>query len=116
MTQQFPNAFEFNEYFLTTVLDHLYSCLFGTFLFNSEKERRENRVHTKTQSLWSFVNSGRALYLNPMYCADLDHKVALFPVASIRYMKFWKGYYCRWVILLQLFWKENSLDLVRFLL
>lgn len=96
VTQQFPNAFEFNEYFLTTVLDHLYSCLFGTFLYNSDKERRENRVHTRTQSLWSFVNSGRALYLNPMYCADLDHKVALFPVASIRYMKFWKGYYCRW--------------------
>lgn len=96
ITQQFPNAFEFNEYFLTTVLDHLYSCLFGTFLFNSDKERRENKVHTRTQSLWSFVNSSRPLYLNPMYCADLDHKLALFPVASIRYMKFWKSYYCRW--------------------
>ena len=32
--QQFPNAFEFNEYLLCVVLDHLYSCLFGTFLCN----------------------------------------------------------------------------------
>lgn len=36
---QFPTAFEFNEYFLITILDHLYSCLFGTFLCNSEQQR-----------------------------------------------------------------------------
>lgn len=28
MTRQFPSAFEFNELFLITILDHLYSCLF----------------------------------------------------------------------------------------
>ena len=42
--QQFPNAFEFNEYLLTVVLDHLYSCLFGTFLCNSDKERKDLKV------------------------------------------------------------------------
>lgn len=36
---KFPAAFEFNELFLITILDHLYSCLFGTFLCNCEKER-----------------------------------------------------------------------------
>jgi len=96
VSQQFPNAFEFNEYFLTTILDHLYSCLFGTFLFNSEKERRDNKLSTRSQSLWSFINSKRAVFLNPMYCGVLDNTKALFPVASIRYIKFWKGYYCRW--------------------
>ena len=44
----------------------------------------------------SFINSRRSLFLNPMYCASLDKRVALFPVASIRYMKLWKSYYCRW--------------------
>ncbi|XP_056302767.1 myotubularin-related protein 1b isoform X3 [Danio aesculapii] len=39
MTRQFPSAFEFNELFLIMVLDHLFSCLFGTFLYNSEQER-----------------------------------------------------------------------------
>ena len=39
----------------------------------------------RTQSLWSFINSKRAIFLNPMYCAPLDDKVALFPVASIRF-------------------------------
>lgn len=41
MCSQFPSAFEFNELFLVTILDHLYSCLFGTFLYNSEQERVE---------------------------------------------------------------------------
>ena len=36
---QFPAAFEFNENFLVTMLDHLYSGLFGTFLCNSEQQR-----------------------------------------------------------------------------
>lgn len=96
VTQQFPNAFEFNDYFLTVILDHLYSCLFGTFLANTDKERRDLKLATRTQSLWSFVNSNRSRFLNPMYCAPLDDKVALFPIASIRYIKFWRGYYCRW--------------------
>jgi len=96
VTQQFPNAFEFNDYFLTVILDHLYSCLFGTFLYNTEKERRDRGVKQKTQSLWSFVNSNRARFLNPMYCKPLDQKVVLFPLASIRCIKFWRGYYLRW--------------------
>lgn len=43
---QFPSAFEFNELFLITILDHLYSCLFGTFLYNSEQERMEQARFT----------------------------------------------------------------------
>jgi myotubularin-related protein 1/2 len=56
ISNQFPHALEFNEYFLITVLDHLYSNLFGTFLFNSEKERMKEKVKDRTQSLWSLVN------------------------------------------------------------
>ncbi|KAL5281195.1 MTMR2 family protein [Megaselia abdita] len=37
--QQFPYSLEFNELFLITILDHLYSCRFGTFLYNTEGER-----------------------------------------------------------------------------
>jgi len=33
------SGFEFNEEFLVTVLDALYSCQYGTFLCNSERER-----------------------------------------------------------------------------
>jgi len=36
---QFPTAFEFNELFLIVILEHLYSCRYGTFLYNSEQQR-----------------------------------------------------------------------------
>ncbi|ODM94150.1 Myotubularin-related protein 2 [Orchesella cincta] len=96
VTLQFPYAFEFNEYFLITILDHLYSCRFGTFLYNTEKERMTNEVKKKTISLWSMVNSRRDLYINPFYCEEAGSNRVLLPSPAIRHLKIWKGYYCRW--------------------
>lgn len=42
LTSQFPTAFEFNERLLLTILDHLYSCRFGTFLYNCESARDQH--------------------------------------------------------------------------
>ncbi|XP_072040453.1 phosphatidylinositol-3,5-bisphosphate 3-phosphatase MTMR2-like isoform X2 [Amphiura filiformis] len=95
ITRQFPNAFEFNENFLITILDHLYSCLFGTFLFNCERERVKDQVKTKTQSLWSYINSNREEFENPLY-ASYGHQHVLFPVASMRRIELWTTYYIRW--------------------
>ncbi|CAG5114831.1 unnamed protein product [Candidula unifasciata] len=95
MTQQFPNAFEFNENFLITILDHLYSCLFGTFLYNCERERVKERVPELTVSLWSYINYQQEEFTNPLYTAHV-HQHVLFPVASVRRLEIWTGYYCRW--------------------
>ncbi|KAJ8028352.1 Myotubularin-related protein 2 [Holothuria leucospilota] len=95
ITKQFPNAFEFNEHFLITILDHLYSCLFGTFLFNCERERVREQVKVKTVSLWSHINSNRDEFINPMF-ASYPHQHVIFPVASMRRIEFWAGYYLRW--------------------
>ncbi|XP_022689701.1 myotubularin-related protein 2-like isoform X2 [Varroa jacobsoni] len=92
---QFHNAFEFNENFLVTILDHLYSNLFGTFLYNSEKIRLEKNAKARTESLWSMVNSNADLYLNPLYTRYPQQSV-LFPVPSQRRIRLWKTYYCRW--------------------
>ncbi|KAK2873056.1 hypothetical protein Q8A67_022953 [Cirrhinus molitorella] len=94
MTRQFPSAFEFNEVFLITVLDHLYSCLFGTFLYNSEQERVSKEVYSKTTSLWSYVNSQLEEFTNPLY-VNYEHHV-LYPVASLRHLELWVSYYVRW--------------------
>uniref|UniRef100_A0A8C2IAY4 phosphatidylinositol-3,5-bisphosphate 3-phosphatase n=1 Tax=Cyprinus carpio TaxID=7962 RepID=A0A8C2IAY4_CYPCA len=94
MMRQFPTAFEFNELFLITILDHLYSCLFGTFLYNSEQERVEKEVNGKTVSLWSYINSQPEDFTNPFY-VDYENHV-LYPVASIRHLELWIGYYVRW--------------------
>ena len=42
---QFPNAFEFRDNFLIEILDQLYSCRFGTFLCNMEKERQQASIY-----------------------------------------------------------------------
>ncbi|XP_063059678.1 myotubularin-related protein 1b isoform X1 [Engraulis encrasicolus] len=94
MTKQFPSAFEFNELFLITVLDHLYSCLFGTFLYNSEMERVLKEVPSQTVSLWSYVNSHVEEFSNPFYVAYADH--VLYPLASTRHLELWTSYYVRW--------------------
>ncbi|XP_060951770.1 myotubularin-related protein 1a isoform X2 [Limanda limanda] len=94
MTRQFSAAFEFNELFLITVLDHLYSCLFGTFLYNSEEERTAKEVQTKTVSLWSYINSQPEDFTNPFY-VDYEHHV-LYPLVSSRHLELWTSYYARW--------------------
>ncbi|XP_051755582.1 myotubularin-related protein 1a isoform X5 [Ctenopharyngodon idella] len=94
MMRQFPTAFEFNELFLITILDHLYSCLFGTFLYNSEQERVEKALNSKTVSLWSYINSQPEDFTNPFY-VDYENHV-LYPLATLRHLELWTGYYVRW--------------------
>ncbi|XP_039287776.1 myotubularin-related protein 2 [Nilaparvata lugens] len=93
VTTMYPNAFQFNEHFLITILDHLYSCRFGTFLYNSDRERAAEKVKQRTTSLWSMINSSLDVYRNPLYHAQPQ---ALIPVASIRCIRLWRGLYCRW--------------------
>ncbi|KAG5844083.1 myotubularin-like [Anguilla anguilla] len=94
MTKQFPTAFEFNDRFLMTVLDHLYSCRFGTFLYNCESAREANEVKLKTVSLWSLINSDSSSYINLFYTMESSH--VLYPVASMRHLELWVNYYIRW--------------------
>ncbi|XP_053647757.1 phosphatidylinositol-3,5-bisphosphate 3-phosphatase MTMR2 isoform X3 [Cherax quadricarinatus] len=93
--RQFPHAFQFTEDLLITLLNHLYSCLFGTFLYNSERERMEKEVKTKTVSLWSLILSNQSDFENPLYNPATRHHV-LFPLTSMRHLCLWDKYYCRW--------------------
>ncbi|XP_051506911.1 myotubularin-like isoform X3 [Myxocyprinus asiaticus] len=53
MTKQFPTAFEFNERLLVVILDHLFSCRFGTFLYNCESARESNqKKESHTHLFW----------------------------------------------------------------
>lgn len=88
---QFPCSFEFNEKFLVEILDNLYNCKFGTFLFNNERKRQI--VRQRTVSLWTYINSNVIQYKNPFYIPDLS---VLNPGTGIQDLVFWKNYYCRW--------------------
>ncbi|PCH37791.1 phosphotyrosine protein [Wolfiporia cocos MD-104 SS10] len=76
--RQFPERFEFNERFLLQLHYHLYSCQFGSFLFNTERERRVGEGGPppcdRTVSVWDFFNSPPELELNrnPDYDPSMD--------------------------------------------
>ena len=76
--RQFPERFEFNERFLHQLYYHLYSCQFGTFLFNCERERKVGDGGPppcdRTVSIWDFLNSPAEMVQNrnPTYDPTLD--------------------------------------------
>lgn len=75
LLHQFPNRFEFNERFLRRLLYHLYSCQYGTFLYNNEKSRMDARVQERTASVWAYFLSRKAEFINKNYDPEVDDHV-----------------------------------------
>ncbi|KAH0583551.1 hypothetical protein H2248_009177 [Termitomyces sp. 'cryptogamus'] len=107
--RQFPDRFEFNERFLHQLYYHLYSCQFGTFLYNCERERRVGDGDTpppseRTVSVWDFLNSPpeMALNVNSIYNPSLDDPISRAPDADMgvlfpnpKDVRFWNELYGR---------------------
>jgi myotubularin-related protein 6/7/8 len=72
---QHPTRFEFSERFLRRLLYHLYSCQYGTFLFDNEKERVEARAKERTRSVWDYFLCRKQEFMNPKYEPDIDDSV-----------------------------------------
>ncbi|XP_026214615.1 myotubularin-related protein 7b isoform X1 [Anabas testudineus] len=94
LSEQFPCAFEFNERFLIAIHTHVYSCQYGTFLGNCQKERRHMRLHERAHSLWPQLWKDRAEYTNPVYKAELSQSQGILRPNTTPYcFKMWKGLY-----------------------
>jgi myotubularin-related protein 1/2 len=94
LMRQFPLAFEFNEAFLLSLLDHVFSCRYGTFLFNNEKERVACNLRSRTPSLWTYFLSDDNVwrYVNPLYTPDESR---LVPDVTARRIVLWEGFFFR---------------------
>jgi len=112
MQQQFPKSFEFNETLLFFLCDQVYACQYGTFLCNNNFERERERVRGRTISVWSEVLSNPDRFLNPAfvpYDVAQDPKLSLddpaygrrargrvlYPLTSVKSLRFWRDYYFR---------------------
>lgn len=72
--RQHPTRFEFNERFIRRLLYHLYSCQYGTFLLNNEKQRKDAGLQERTSSVWDYFLSRREMFTNPDYDPEVnDH-------------------------------------------
>ncbi|KAL9080483.1 MAG: hypothetical protein Q9159_007596 [Coniocarpon cinnabarinum] len=92
LLSQHPDRFEFNERFLRRLLYHLYSCQYGTFLYDNEKQRVEGRVSERTRSVWNYFLARREMFVNQGYVAEIDDNVRgkerlIFP--DLKRVKWW---------------------------
>lgn len=72
--RQHPNRFEFNERFLRRLLYHLYAGQYGTFLWNSEKARKDARASERTRSVWDYFLARKPEFINRDYDATVDDR------------------------------------------
>ncbi|XP_076020828.1 phosphatidylinositol-3,5-bisphosphate 3-phosphatase MTMR3 isoform X2 [Genypterus blacodes] len=91
LQRQFPCSFEFNEAFLVKLVQHTYSCLFGTFLCNSGKEREDRHVQERTCSVWSLLRPANRTLRNMLYSSHSE--IVLHPVCHVRNLMLWTAVY-----------------------
>ncbi|KAH8336655.1 hypothetical protein KR074_004118 [Drosophila pseudoananassae] len=87
--RQYPCCFEFSGGYLIKMAQHSLSCLFGTFLCNSLKERLDNSIFDRTFSVWPFLAD--TMYRNPLYKHETEK--VLWPAHSVRFLHFWSDLY-----------------------
>ncbi|XP_017679552.1 PREDICTED: myotubularin-related protein 4 isoform X1 [Lepidothrix coronata] len=91
LLKQFPCLFEFNEAFLVKLVQHTYSCLYGTFLGNSPCEREMHNIYKRTCSVWSLLRAGNKNFHNLLYMPGSEQ--VLHPVCHVRALHLWTAVY-----------------------
>ncbi|NXN06162.1 MTMR9 protein, partial [Sylvia borin] len=96
LSRQFPFSLEFGEELLLTLFDNAYASAYGTFLCNSEKERRLCKVKESTHSLWGWLNQPeeKKKYLNPLYS---HNPLVIWPSVEPQSIQLWQGLFLRWI-------------------
>ena len=91
---QFPNAFEFNHKFILFLANNYNLNIYGSFLFNCDKERKDNDAMNKTLSIWSDLFRDNDKYKNLYYDSDNIY-IKINPNYSFSALEFWDEYFCQ---------------------
>ncbi|KAF4320127.1 hypothetical protein BBO99_00002454 [Phytophthora kernoviae] len=76
--RQYPTECEFNESLLLALADHVYSCKYGTFMFDCERIRKDFFAKHRVFSIWSEINSQSERFTNHMF-APSEQATVLSP-------------------------------------
>jgi myotubularin-related protein 1/2 len=97
IVQQYPECFEFNTEYLLQLSEHIYSCRFGTFLCDTEREReRVAGIRQRTDSVWDYLDGEWATKTTNTYY-DPQPGVLLMPLPSLlRNVTLWMERHCRY--------------------
>ena len=89
--EQNCSKFEFNVNLLNYIAERIYSGKYGTFLFNSEKERKENNAKETTISIWNEILEKENEFKNPIYDEKNEQEIQI----NYKKIKLWKEYFLR---------------------
>ena len=89
--EQNCSKFEFNVNLLNYIAERIYSGKYGTFLFNSEKERKENNARETTISIWNEILEKENEFKNPIYDEKNEQEIQI----NYKKIKLWKEYFLR---------------------
>ena len=89
--EQNCSKFEFNVNLLNYIAERIYSGKYGTFLFNSEKERKENNARETTISIWNDILEKENEFKNPIYDEKNEQEIQI----NYKKIKLWKEYFLR---------------------
>jgi len=98
MMEQYPSAFQFNSRFLIAILHEVYTARSGTFLRNSEFERKEIRAEKRCWSAWTILQSkfDDDSFYNPFFNEGQPNLV-LEPQTHPSCLKFWAEMYFKFL-------------------
>ncbi|CDW86315.1 myotubularin-related protein 2 [Stylonychia lemnae] len=96
LMHQFPTHFQFNKKLLLFIITELYTCKYGTFLFNTQRERHKFKLREKTLSMWTHVNHYSEQFLNPFYDSERQEQIPKIPVTNYYELKVWKELFFRY--------------------
>lgn len=54
------------------LVQHTYSCLYGTFLCNNSREREARNIYKRTCSVWSLLRTGNKNFQNYLYIPSTE--------------------------------------------
>lgn len=112
LTQQFPTAFQFNERYLLALHDHAFSCQFGTFVGNCEKDRIDLR---SAAGLYLDCRGNKNVILSLLYFFHYGHLQNVYMLAAIALLTLLLSFHIdftvdlclNWTIILLVLWCER---------
>jgi len=112
LLMQYPNWFEFNEEYLISILDNLYSGRFGTFLSDSERENELEDLNESTLSLWPWLLFPEN-YVRFKNAEFYPYNGPIYPKCATIFLNVWAGYYERYKLSMVQHHEHNKISLQR---
>ena len=90
---QYPMYFEFNMKFLLFIANSINSGLYGTFLYNNEKEREQKNAKNNTMSCWTEILNNINQYKNQFYEEKTRKEYFFTPIFPFSRIRLWEEFF-----------------------